>query len=310
MTEPRWIGGDGGIDSPRSISAGFTLIELLVVISIIALLIALLLPTLQTAREAAKMAICGSNLRQIAIGYNSYAADNGGWFPVSFYADAATAYYGNTIYMRGQYQDEWTRQERFGNDSPASSNYHRPGPTMIAPAYGEPEMFYCPNNRNLKDQSLDFAYWRNFARFLDARNVTGNQWNSRHGFSPNWPGNRYISYHLPSRGGSVTGGIPRWIGPITLEDLNFLPIGADMGRTYGYPNGEQNDYITAGGVYDWFRPKHLAANQVTRMDGSTQAINLRDRDDFSNLKVELDSHGVRHVVYEGPQSVLRGTRLD
>lgn len=43
---------------------GFTLIELLVVISIIALLIALLLPALQQAREEARVAVCGSNLRQ------------------------------------------------------------------------------------------------------------------------------------------------------------------------------------------------------------------------------------------------------
>ncbi len=290
---------------PRA--AAFTLIELLVVITIIALLIALLLPSLQTAREAAKKTICGSNLRQIAIGYNSYAVENRGWFPVSVKTDD---FYSSTAYFRGFYQDEWTRQNGFGNNSPASSNYNRPGPTMIAPAYGEPEMFFCPNNRALGNNHLDFTYWRNFAKFLDAWTVTGNQWNSQHGFSPNWPGNRYVSYHLPSRGGQVSGGIPRWIGPITLEDLNFLPVAADMGRTYGYPTGEQNDYTSAGGVYDWFRPKHLGSNQVTRLDGSTQSINLRERDGFSNLKIENDNHGVRHVVYEGPQSVLRNMRVD
>jgi len=55
---------------------GFTLIELLVVISIIALLIALLLPTLSTAREVAKRAVCGSNLHQQGIAAIAYAADN------------------------------------------------------------------------------------------------------------------------------------------------------------------------------------------------------------------------------------------
>ncbi len=291
---------------------GFTLIELLVVISIIALLIALLLPTLATARESAKMVICGSNLRQIAIGYNSYAAENGGWFPVSVYTDD---FYGSKAYFRGNYQDEWTRQNGFTNPPGGTlidgrPAYNRPGPTMIAPAYGEPEIFYCPNNRDLGDNHLDFAYWRNFAKFLDAGSYTGAQWTAMTGFNPRWPGNRYVSYHLPSRGGQVSGGIPRWIGPITLEDLNFLPVAADMGRTYGYPTDEARDYTTAGGVYDWFRPKHLTANQVTRMDGSTQSIALLGRDDFDDLKIENDNHGVRHVVYEGPQSVLRGMRLD
>lgn len=55
---------------------GFTLIELLVVISIIALLISILLPALQGAREAARGVQCLSNQRQLAVAFNTYATDD------------------------------------------------------------------------------------------------------------------------------------------------------------------------------------------------------------------------------------------
>lgn len=53
--------------------AGFTLVELLVVISIIGLLIAILLPAMAAARDAARNSSCKNNLRQIGIGLHSYS---------------------------------------------------------------------------------------------------------------------------------------------------------------------------------------------------------------------------------------------
>lgn len=58
----------------------FTLVELLVVIGIIAVLIAILLPTLSKARYQARLTVCASNLKQLAQAENIYANENRGCF--------------------------------------------------------------------------------------------------------------------------------------------------------------------------------------------------------------------------------------
>ena len=68
--------------SPARRIAGFTLVELLVVITIIGILMSLLLPAVQSARESGRQAQCANNLKQLGLACLSHA-NSIGWFPSS-----------------------------------------------------------------------------------------------------------------------------------------------------------------------------------------------------------------------------------
>jgi prepilin-type N-terminal cleavage/methylation domain-containing protein len=68
---------------------GFTLVELLVVIAIIGVLVGLLLPAVQAARESARRGQCGNSLRQIGIALHNYL-DGRRYFPAGYLADTTS----------------------------------------------------------------------------------------------------------------------------------------------------------------------------------------------------------------------------
>lgn len=121
--------------------SGFTLVELLVVISIIALLLSILVPSLSKARESAKRTVCKSRLSNHGKAFHMYANDWNGYLP-PYVIDPAK--------MMGSGNWWWfnkinTLVELADNDRDAGRIY---------PHYlNEPKLFYCPNAEWLESKN-------------------------------------------------------------------------------------------------------------------------------------------------------------
>lgn len=100
--------------SRRSARFGFTLVELLVVIAIIGMLVALLLPAVQAAREAGRRTQCGNNLRQSVLAVHGYEESHRLLPP----ARTSTPQYGHIVYLlphidQGTVEGLFDRAKRF-----------------------------------------------------------------------------------------------------------------------------------------------------------------------------------------------------
>jgi prepilin-type N-terminal cleavage/methylation domain-containing protein len=124
--------------SAAAAAAGFTLVELLVVIGIIAVLIAILLPALNRAREAAISTRCLSNLRQVGNFLQMYANENKDRVPIGFR---------NKL----RYESYIVSVKAIA-DPPESRIYPVLGHLYLAGFMANPEVYFCPSPNNVDER--------------------------------------------------------------------------------------------------------------------------------------------------------------
>ncbi len=241
---------------------GFTLIELLVVISIIALLIAILLPSLARAKELANRAVCSANVRGIIQSMFIYAQSNNSTFPAT---PAGTTAGGITAggapgqpqgaapaapYSAGSITSDW-----YGPTAPTTGDPLSCLWLLVLQGQDTPKSYICPSDPIATTPSLEYQtnntsttgaeYYANFDQVLTTVNTNGqgesysiaDPWQFTGGVGGWWTDNDgsdvpVVSDMAPSNGSGTSGS--------TLQRITTTAL---LGNTYGnyiYNSGNHN----------------------------------------------------------------------
>jgi prepilin-type N-terminal cleavage/methylation domain-containing protein/prepilin-type processing-associated H-X9-DG protein len=155
-------------------SAGFTLIELLVVIAIIGVLIALLLPAIQAARESARRGQCQNNLKQFGLAINNYADIHGRLTPANVHDYLIAPDVANAVFRGKNYHSLFTFILPFVDQEAMydSINFNFPprcchagdphGSQPVHPSFTvatkQVEMYTCPSDGKIDPEGTAWRY--------------------------------------------------------------------------------------------------------------------------------------------------------
>ena len=254
--------------SAASVKA-FTLIELLVVISIIALLIAILLPALGQARRATQQITCSSQLRQLGFSNLSYADSHNDWFP--------------RIY--------WYSQAGIGLDSGNDPLEWMGGSTTIlscptATSQSTIASYIPPNMHNIGGIRYRWTTYRTLAG-RGGRNETWDVFGMHVGGSPS-------SVNLGLNDGRISVGVPRRDIGGRMVPNNLTPAGPKLvPNVYIHRDSNQPMMFDAFKMnlptYNVYTAAGVTTNSHTNSNGRVDGMNIVYMDGHANWRKLRDA---------------------
>ncbi|QDU58964.1 DUF1559 domain-containing protein [Aeoliella mucimassa] len=264
-----------------STKRGFTLVELLVVIAIIGILVALLLPAVQAAREAARRVQCTNNLKQLGLGFMNYESAHGGFPPRRWQrADEGRTGWGTFIlpFMEEQAIYDQYQWEYHFYDPQNKAVVETPLETFVCPSVSRDEPIVCGSGDNLVNGWIDYLVPNGIRTPENGFAVNFPQWES----SGNAHQALLDSTNTAALANGNEGRAPRKLRQIT-DGLSHTLL---VNETAGWPqqwhaNTRLEDFASMGTRGSWAAWQSFVYSTSTH-DGETNAFQ-GDSGSFSTM---------------------------
>lgn len=230
----------------------FTLIELLVVISIIALLIAILLPALGAARRSASSAECLSRVRSMSIAITAYEVDNKGFIPPAFNGNSGSDLFGDPAgSAKGDDQHFSDYFEPYMEIDDKEQDYYLCTDSTLEPGINQRRLSYSANERvmvnRLTQRAVNMASVRRPSEVVAMGDAAQNSGQGSSG--PNYSG--------------------QWI-----IDMGFPPSAADADVPITGSQALNVDGVPTNGYVIRYRHNSDVSGNVGFLDGHASSVRL------------------------------------